>query len=284
MPELLSTLEVLQLADCSIDSLRLWQRRGTFPRPSHKCGRAAEHTLQWFTAGQPMLFEEKGRDPFTAIPTARLMVACNAFPRVADKSEGVWRRMLLLPFTRTITADRRVLGADQPAWWRENANLAGVLGWALDGLRRLRERGTFTKPRSSEAGKAELRDESNPVRMFFEDFVVLGGWIAAPELYQRYRQWGVDGGMQPLSAIAFGREVKRFHPSAESQVKRFGNRVQRVWDGIQWRTETIEIPDWLLAFPSGESVSIVETDFDFDSWSEEDANREALADDLLAIG
>jgi P4 family phage/plasmid primase-like protien len=245
--------------------------------------RTAEHIVKWFVGGQPILFEEKNKDPFTAIPTARLQVACNAFPRVADKTDGVWRRMLLLPFTRKIPAEKRIGGMDKPEWWTRNANLSGILAWALAGLRRLREQGRFTKPRSSEEGKAELRRESNPVSLFFEEYVMPGGWIVAPELYSRYRQWGVESGVQPLSAVAFGREVRRFYPDAESATARVGKKKMRTWDGIQWKTEECEpeIPD---CFPLRLPAILAPTfTYDYEDWTEEDARREALADDLLSV-
>lgn len=39
MNDLLSIPDVLELAECSVDTLRRWMRNGTFPRPSHKRGR-----------------------------------------------------------------------------------------------------------------------------------------------------------------------------------------------------------------------------------------------------
>ena len=55
----------------------------------------------------------------------------------------------------------------------------------------------------------------------------------------------------------------------------------RVWDGILWRTEVVEFPDWL--FGGSPTVEFVPSIFDPDDWTEDDALREALADDAIAL-
>src|SRR5205085_6404521 len=56
--------------------------------------RTAEGTLKAYTSGDPMTFEKKGHDSFTAPPTARLVLSTNNVPRFSDKTDGVWRRIL----------------------------------------------------------------------------------------------------------------------------------------------------------------------------------------------
>src|SRR5262249_2891693 len=82
--------------------------------------KTAEGTLKAFVAGDAMTFERKGKDPFTARPTARLVLSTNNVPRFADKTEGVWRRLLLVPFNRRVSDAERVPGLDKPEWWLRN--------------------------------------------------------------------------------------------------------------------------------------------------------------------
>ena len=69
--------------------------------------RTAEGTLKGYIAGDAMFFEKKGKDGFTALPSARLVIATNNVPRFADKSEGMWRRLLILPMTVQIPPGER---------------------------------------------------------------------------------------------------------------------------------------------------------------------------------
>ena len=49
-----------------------------------------------------MTFERKYKDAFSAKPTAKVMIATNELPCFTDRSQGVWRRLLLAPFNRSI--------------------------------------------------------------------------------------------------------------------------------------------------------------------------------------
>jgi P4 family phage/plasmid primase-like protien len=102
--------------------------------------KAAEGILKSFTSGDPMLFEQKYKPLFHALPTARLILACNNRPRFSDRSSGLWRRMILMPFRVTIAEDDpgRVFNMDKPEWWIESGELPGILNWAFAGLDRLR--------------------------------------------------------------------------------------------------------------------------------------------------
>src|SRR5262249_2842959 len=108
--------------------------------------KVSEGTLKQFAAGDPMHFNRKGIAPIEARPSARLTFATNDTPKFRDKSQGLWRRLLLVPFTRTIAAQEVKSGRDAPSWWQKSGELPGIFLWAVEGWRRLRERRRFTEP------------------------------------------------------------------------------------------------------------------------------------------
>jgi P4 family phage/plasmid primase-like protien len=202
--------------------------------------KSAEGTLKWFTGGQPMSFEKKGKDTFQAVPTARLMLACNTPPRVIDKSDGVWRRMLVLPFDVKISGKMKVPGMDKGAWWAKNANMPGVLNWALAGLKRLRKNeGEFTAPKRSEAYTRELQLEHNPARQFLTEHFVADGDPRTPPvpsacLYSDYHDWCKACGYEkPLAIATFAKEVKRVFPGAHTKGRRLDRALAKCWLGIR---------------------------------------------------
>ena len=69
--------------------------------------RVAEGFLKAFVAGDRMYFDRKNLPGIDARPTARLMLATNTLPPFADRSGGVWRRLMILPFRVTIPPDRQ---------------------------------------------------------------------------------------------------------------------------------------------------------------------------------
>jgi P4 family phage/plasmid primase-like protien len=200
--------------------------------------RTAEGTIKSYIAGDPMFFEKKGKDGFTAPPTARLVVATNNIPRFADKSEGVWRRLLILPMTVQISPGERQAGMDKEAYWAAAGELPGVLNWALEGLRRLRAGGwRFTAPAACAKALEEHRRESDPARAFLLDHYEAAagaGPIPAEEIYQAYALWcGRNGHRNPLNQISFGKQVGRLFPAAASAVVyRDGDR-RRCWSGLR---------------------------------------------------
>jgi P4 family phage/plasmid primase-like protien len=181
--------------------------------------KAAEGFLKSFTAGEAMQFERKHKPTFSATPTARLVLATNNRPRFSDRSAGVWRRMILMPFRVTIAADDpgRVFGMDKPEWWVESGELPGLFNWALEGLRRLREQGRFTTSEVCDQALKEYRTENNPARLFLTETCEEkpDGQIRCEVLYQAYRRWCEENGYSPLADRAFGKEVVRVFPRVE---------------------------------------------------------------------
>jgi P4 family phage/plasmid primase-like protien len=175
--------------------------------------KVAEAVLKQFVAGDQMCFERKYKSPFLARPTARLVLATNNPPRFCDKSEGVWRRVLLLPFTVEIPTTERIRGMDKTKYWQEHGEFPGVLNWALDGLRRLRQQNEFTIPESSSQALAQLRLESDPCRRFLlENYCAGDGQIPTIQLYQAYESWCECMGHAALSESMFGRQVFNTFP------------------------------------------------------------------------
>jgi P4 family phage/plasmid primase-like protien len=172
--------------------------------------RIAEGQLKAFVTGDPMEFEQKFKAPFTARPTARLVLATNNAPSFSDKSDGLWRRMLLLRFAVRIPEADRIAGMDTPAWWAAGGELPGILNWALVGLHELRQAGQFVVSKDCQAEVDRLRVDANPARRFLEENYQAGpGEIAKADLYGRYAEWCKQRGHHPLAEVGFGKEVGR---------------------------------------------------------------------------
>ncbi len=129
--------------------------------------KAAEGFLKSFTSGDLMQFDRKFKPPIQTVPTARLILATNNRPRFSDRSGGLWRRMILIPFRITIAENDpgRVFGMDKPEWWEASGELPGVFNWALAGLDRLRQQDRFTQSQVCEQALADYRTENNPARI-----------------------------------------------------------------------------------------------------------------------
>ena len=191
----------------------------------------AEAQLKAFVGGDPMQFDRKHRDPIETVPTARLVLATNNRPRFLDKSDGVWRRLILIPFTRRVPKDKIIVDLDQQIIKEE---LAGVFMWAFEGLYRLLENGGFTRSDLVEKELAEYKLEGNPAKCFLFDHYEEGfGEVNSVEIYQEYKAWCDEMEFSPLNSRTFGKEIKRLFPKVERQQKRDGaGKRTRVYGGL----------------------------------------------------
>jgi P4 family phage/plasmid primase-like protien len=178
-------------------------------------GKARESKLKEFTGGNSMTFDRKNKDPVNATPTARLMFSVNNRPPVDDKSDGIWRRLLLLPMTVKIQDADKIKRMDKVEFWYGSRGSA-LLNWSLQGLADLRANG-FVESAASIAAKTEYRKDMNPVDRFLEDHFEATGdpndWVLVQSAYRLYLEWFDE----------------RFPKTKPEDVGQFGKDVNEKW-------------------------------------------------------
>lgn len=203
--------------------------------------RVAEGILKQFAGGDTMQFDRKNRQPISTRPTAKLMLAWNKRPRFRDRSEGMWRRMLLIPFQRSIPAERRVFGMDNPNWWIESGEASGILRWAIVGLDRLRTNKSFTTSDISKIAQDEYKKDTNPAREFLADNCATdsNSEIECAWLYKLYTLWCINNGVRPLANSSFGKELIKEFPGIRRERKTIDAARPWVYEGIKFTVEKI---------------------------------------------
>lgn len=242
---------LLGLENVSHVPLELFGQRFALTTTLHKlanvaadCGeidKVAEGFLKSFTAGDRMMFDRKGKPPVEAFPTARLMLATNNRPRFSDRSGGLWRRMILVPWRREVPENERIKGMDKPEYWLASGELPAMLNWAIDGLARLREQGGFTRSELVEEGINEYRIETNPARQFLLEHVKIGEtWMPCAELYAHYAEWCKANGYHKINENNFGREVRRVFKEVKTEQYRDQGQRHRRYVGIFYEQEIFQ--------------------------------------------
>lgn len=210
----------------------------------------AEGALKQFTGGDCMSFDRKGLTPIEVIPTAKLMMAWNLRPRFKDRSMGVWRRMIIVPFQREVEESRKIQGMDSYDFWLNSGELPAILRWAIEGLDRLNTMGRFTYSEVCAKAAQEYRQESNPAGDFLTDHIQESSEsrISCKWLYELYRLWCRETGHSyPLAQNQFGKEVFRKFPRSERRKQRTDgleaseNDRSRIWyyTGIDFSVDKI---------------------------------------------
>ncbi len=190
-----------------------------------------ETVLKSFTAGDAMSFERKFSDPVEVIPTAKVMLATNALPKFKDKSQGIWRRMLFVPFDKTFQESEQNKNLTNEL----SLELPGIFNWALKGQRRLEDAGMFTEPVRCKNAIEQYKRDVNPARAFLQDNFALDlgvKGLPCSEVYTSYKVYCEDNGCRALNSSNFGKEVNR---TLKCSKIRGGDRKNRVnlYEGLR---------------------------------------------------
>jgi putative DNA primase/helicase len=172
----------------------------------------------------------KYRDQWTGKLPARLMLCSNELPQLGDASTAIAGRFVPLLLTETFYG-REDLELEP----KLEAELPGILNWALDGLRRLAEGGKFTKPPNVEDTIRTLQDLASPVGAFIRDCCEKGKdkTVSIDELYRAYRWWSETNGHAKSTKQVFGRDLRAVMAGRLKVTQPgSGDNRQRAYEGI----------------------------------------------------
>lgn len=203
--------------------------------------KAAEGLLKNIITGTEMTFERKFGAPFEAKPTVRLTWSTNQLPTFRDRSNGIWRRLICIPFRVIIPEGLQNKNLQLSSWWQSSGELAGIFNWSLKGLIRLKDRGYFKEPSVCRQYKKEYREDSNPAGAFLKSRCQESASekIGCGQLYSQYRDFAIKNGNHPLSAMQFAREVKKEFPKVQKTQNAIAlgwNERDRAWLGLSFNT------------------------------------------------
>jgi P4 family phage/plasmid primase-like protien len=148
-----------------------------------------DYILKPLISGERMSARHPYGLPFDFTPIAKLWWAMNERPTNRDSSGAIYRRLIQILFRNPVPADKR----DRHLIAKLQEELPGIFNWAMQGLRRLNERDTFTH--SSQAAQAldEYKLENDIERQFVEDteWCILGAdqETNSTDLYLAYKAW-----------------------------------------------------------------------------------------------
>lgn len=197
----------------------------------------AESIIKEYVAGDKILWEQKYHDAFFAYPTAKLMFATNELPRIKDTTDGIWRRMILVPFEAKFTGDKQNTNLAREL--QQPDELAGILNWMIEGAEILEKMGKFVEPKKCKNALNKYRDESDSARLFLLEHIEADldvelhpCQIPCTWLHQQYQKWCDANGYKPKNNVHFGQTL---HQMLSVQKSRpwFGTKKINVYLGIR---------------------------------------------------
>jgi P4 family phage/plasmid primase-like protien len=116
--------------------------------------------------GEPVSIPRKNRDNWEGCLDIAVCLTANHLPRVKDQSHAVYNRSIVLPMT--VEHDETAAEEKSISERVIEAELGGVLNWALEGYARLAERRYFNPPRVMREAVGMFEHDNNPI----------GAWLA----------------------------------------------------------------------------------------------------------
>lgn len=163
--------------------------------------RLAEDSVKQMTGGDKLKARLLFKDFVSFTPTHKLVLATNHRPVIVGGDHAIWRRIRLVPFLR------RFEGKDKDPHLPEKlkSEAPGILRWCLEGLQKYLRNGFPACP-AIDGASAQYRDDSDLLGQFLTDECTTGPGLSvtAGELYQAFKAWSMDNGVNPWSKRTLG--------------------------------------------------------------------------------
>jgi putative DNA primase/helicase len=178
--------------------------------------------------------DRKCLPPVTGRLVTRFTILTNELPKMNDASGALVGRLVLLPIKRSFYGQE-----DTRLTERLMGELPGILNWAIEGWRRLQERGRFVQPDSGANLLGSMGDLASPVGAFVNECCEVGPGlkVEVDVLFRRWDMWCVENGRRdPGYRPAFGRDLHAAVPGLDVEQPRLadGGRT-RIYVGIGLR-------------------------------------------------
>jgi putative DNA primase/helicase len=159
---------------------------------------ALENLLK-IMGGDPVSINRKGVKFWNGYLPTRFLWISNDLPRFKDNSGAISTRWVVVRLATTVAEKNR----DPNLGEKLRQELPGILNWALDGLKELNNRGSFTVPETQAETLEDLNSKASPVRTFLQECYEITGdqedIVPISDVLKDYRAWCEDNGHSPVN-------------------------------------------------------------------------------------
>lgn len=164
------------------------------------------------TGEDPVTVDRKSIAPITVRLGARIIIVSNEIPRFIDSSGALLNRTLLLRCKRSFLG-REDIDLKQ----KLEAELPGILNWAIEGWQRLQSERKFVEPEASRTMREMFSEGMSPIKSFIMERCAIGENNEAPtvQLYEAFVEWCDEQGHRHGSQVSFGKQLMSALPQLE---------------------------------------------------------------------
>lgn len=168
--------------------------------------RFAESLIKQITGGDLITTRHLYNEEFEYLPQFKVWIAANHKPDIRGQDHAMWRRIHLIPFIVTIPEGER----DKFLPQKLEAELPGILAWAVDGFRMWQQLG-LQPPDEVRVATEEYRQDMDHVGQWIADRCETGPdkQATAAALFLSYDVWREATRAPRLTQNKLGRELGR---------------------------------------------------------------------------
>lgn len=166
-----------------------------------------ESNLKRLASGEEIKVDRKFKHPFNFKSNCKHIYSLNNLPRVGDKTDAFFRRVIPVPFNRQVKKEKRILGLGALIGKEESS---GILNWMIDGYKRLKSQSwQFTQSEQVDSLLDEYRKDNNNVLNFVDEACEISKdqYMTNANSYKRYQEWCKESGVQPVKKKNFLHEI-----------------------------------------------------------------------------
>lgn len=168
-----------------------------------------EGLIKELTGGEPMLVRALHSDFVTIQPFFKLTISGNHKPDIRGTDDGIWRRLMLVPFEEQIPKDKQIPKDELDAILFEERN--GVFAWMFRGLCDYLENG-LQEPQKVVVATQELREENDPYGTYMNECCVVSGdpedRLPGRDLVDGFLLWQMTDGTGTFSDTTISKALK----------------------------------------------------------------------------
>ena len=193
--------------------------------------RLNDSTVKQLCSTDDIFAEKKYKDPFSFSPSHSLVLYTNHLPRVSASDDGIWRRLIVIPFNAKIEGKSDIKNYGDYLY--QNAG-ESILAWIIEGAKRVIDLGyKFPVPAVVQKAIDDYRAQNDWFGNFLDEKCDVGDGFkeSSSTLYQAYRNHCID-------CNEYVRNTADFYLALENAgFKRIVQNRKRYFKGLQLKTD-----------------------------------------------
>lgn len=178
-------------------------RRLLIASESQEGARLNDSIVKQLCSTDEVFAEKKYKDPFYFTPCHTLVLYTNHLPRVSGNDEGIWRRLIVIPFTNKLTGSGDI--KNYADYLYENAG-EYILTWIIEGAKKVIDMGyKIPVPKVVKDAIDEYREQNDWFHHFIEDCCEVDASYleSSSDLYKAYCKYCDDTNEYKRNALDF---------------------------------------------------------------------------------